>query len=239
MGGAVLGTCVSVLVNHAMLEISTNGLFSAIFGCSLIFMGTLILYRVNALSWQGSAGHPAAKKTMSTYFVMIFACLVVVAGLFCFMLEKNWFRGISAGIKVPMYMLLGVALWFALTFSIMDLFNFSGQYCVAKLSRGRRLWQPLVSTPVQIAVVLVVAVLLGLFFGVVFGTLDVEDDISKENARTAQDFHYTLPVGALACALVGAINQVFLRPGAGGGLARDGLDETYVPRGKAAFDDGI
>mmetsp|Transcript_9213 Transcript_9213/g.18117 ORF Transcript_9213/g.18117 Transcript_9213/m.18117 type:complete len:253 (+) Transcript_9213:2635-3393(+) len=240
LGGALLGICVSILVNHAMLEISVNGFFSAVFGCSLILMGLLILYRVNALSWQSGVetGRPA-QKTMSTYFVMLFACLVVLAGLFCFMLEKDWFQGISPTLKVPMYMLLGVALWFALTFSIMDLFNFVGQYCVVKLSRGRRLWQPLVSTPIQISTVLFVAVMLGLFFGIVFGTLDVEDDLSKEHTLKAKEFHYTLPVGALACAIVGGINHACLRPPISSGVARDGLDEHYVPRGKAAFDDGI
>eukprot|EP00516_Mucochytrium_quahogii_P000996 CAMPEP_0203750256 /NCGR_PEP_ID=MMETSP0098-20131031/4516_1 /ASSEMBLY_ACC=CAM_ASM_000208 /TAXON_ID=96639 /ORGANISM=" , Strain NY0313808BC1" /LENGTH=112 /DNA_ID=CAMNT_0050639467 /DNA_START=532 /DNA_END=870 /DNA_ORIENTATION=+ len=112
----------------------------------------------------------------------------------------------------------------------MDLFNFLGQFIVAKLSKGKRLWQPIVSTPTQICVVLVVAMALGMFFGIVFGTLDVQDD-DKQSSR---DYKYTLPVGAAACAIVGAINQAYLRPQ----HSFNGQEE-YVPRSKAAYDDGI
>jgi hypothetical protein len=237
-GGALLGLCVSFLVNEALYEISVNGFFAVVFGSALLFMGGLILYRVSALSWQGESS--SAKKSASTYFVMAFAVLVVVAGLFCFFLEKDWFKFISPSAKIPMYTLLGVALWFALTFSIMDLFNFVGQYLVLRLSKGRRLWQPIVSTPLQICLVLAVAVLLGLFFGIVFGSFDVED---TAQAGLQKDFGYTLPVGAVTCALVGAVNQAWLRPPllAASQEAGNGTegDYAYAPRGKAAYDDGI
>jgi hypothetical protein len=240
LGGALLGLCVSFLVNEALYEISVNGFFAVVFGSALLFMGGLILYRVSALSWQSATSSSSGKQSASTYFVMAFAVLVVVAGLFCFFLEKDWFKFISPSAKIPMYTLLGVALWFALTFSIMDLFNFVGQYLVLRLSKGRRLWQPIVSTPVQICLVLGVAVLLGLFFGVIFGSFDVED---TAQAGLQKDFGYTLPVGAATCAVVGAINQAWLRPplpaasqDAGNGTEGD---YAYAPRGKAAYDDGI
>ena len=120
IAGTLLGICVSYLVNQALLEISINPFFSILFGVSLTFMGLLIIYRVHSMSQQLS------KRSISSYFVMAFASLVVVSGLLCFILEKNWFS-INPTMKVPMYSILGVALWFALTFSIMDICNFFGQ----------------------------------------------------------------------------------------------------------------
>ena len=218
------------------MEISVNAFFAVLFGCSLLFMGCLILYRVNALQWSslGGEGSSQPKRSMSTYVVMLFACLVVTAGLFCFFLEKDWIKFISPSAKIPMYTLLGVALWFALTFSIMDLCNFFGQWVVSKFTKGRRIWQPIVSTPTQICVVLASAVIMGMFFGIVFGSLDVEDHLVT---GISQDYHYTLPVGTLTCAVVGAINQAFLRPSLYGDPL--GLDAEYAPRGKANYDDGI
>jgi len=138
--------------------------------------------------------------------------------------------------KIPMYTLLGIALWFALTFSIMDLFNFLGQFIVSKLSKGRRIWQPLVSTPTQICVVLSVAVLLGLFFGLVFGTLDVEDDTSATFVKRSQEQTYTVPIGMTLCAFVGALNQAYLRPNIYAGV---GQTDEYDPKSRAGYDDGI
>lgn len=233
-GGAVVGLCVSWLVNRALIEISVNGFFSVLFGLALLFMGFLILYRVSALSWHARPGAAASAgpgreeappKSLSTYLVMAFACLVMLAGVSCLLLEKDWFHFISPATKVPLYTLLGIALWFALTFSIMDLFNFVGQQVVTRLSNGQRAWKPLISTPVQISVVLVAAVLLGVFFGIVFGTLDVED-----GGNAGADARFTLPVGATVCGVVGAVNQAYLGPAA---------TQQYAPRGRAAYDDGI
>ncbi len=232
-GGGVVGFCVSFLVNLALLEISVNGFFAVLFGFALLFMGFLILYRVNALSWQSQErdmhGGSGARRPMSSYFVMIFACFVILAGFCCFFLERDWFKFISPGMKIPMYTLLGIALWFALTFSVMDLLNFSGQYCVNKLSNGRRAWKPIISSPSQICVVLVVAVSLGIFFGIVFGVLDVEDN---ETGGLQHDHRVTIPIGTIICACVGAVNEAYFKP-------RLNNDE-YRPAGKAAdYDDGI
>ena len=62
---------------------------------------------------------------------MTFSVLVMFAGVSCFILEKDWFKEVSPTTKVPMYSLLGVALWFSLSFTIMDVVNFCGATLVS------------------------------------------------------------------------------------------------------------
>lgn len=52
-----------------------------------------------------------------------FSCLVLLSGAFCFMLTKGWLLSLTPMWKLPMYIAIGTSLCFALTFSIVDLFN--------------------------------------------------------------------------------------------------------------------
>lgn len=207
--GAVVGCLVSVLVNEAMLQISTNAFFSVIFGFVLLVMGCVILWRIHAQAKQmqrHEGGGGIRQSSSSKHFVACFAVLVIVSGLFCFVLEKNWFTTVSYKAKIPMYSLLGVALWFALSFITVDLLNYFAGCCLPNNTR------PFVSTASQICLVLLAAILLGIYFGVVFGTLDVEDDVTTDYTSLRRDAMWTVPVGAIVGSLVSCVNYVFLRP---------------------------
>jgi hypothetical protein len=54
--------------------------------------------------------------------------------------------------------------------------------------------------------VLCASVVAGLFFGAVFGTLDVEDD-DRGRSRLTEDHDFTVPVGAAIGAVVGFANE--------------------------------
>ena len=204
--GALVGGLVSVLVNEAVLQISTSA-FRIIFGCVLLVMGCVILWRIRAQAKQMQRYEGGVRQSSSSkHFVACFAVLVIISGIFCFLLEKHWFSVLSYKAKIPMYSLLGVALWFALSFITVDLLNYFAGCCLPTNTR------PFVSTASQICLVLLAAILLGIYFGVVFGTLDVEDDATSDNSSLRRDALWTVPIGALVGALVSCVNHVYLRP---------------------------
>eukprot|EP00966_Prymnesium_polylepis_P264505 6110769-Prymnesium_polylepis.1 len=92
--------------------------------------------------------------------------------------QKDWFKRIPPKAKVPMYMALGVSLCFAVSFSVVDLINLYADRC----GQSR---MPLVSSSAQIFLVLAGAVAMGAAFGLIFGVMDVEDDISRRAAAVA------------------------------------------------------
>ena len=212
MGGLV-GFLVAAITTLGLLEISTSGFFAVILGMGLIVLSLLIMWRV--------ASAPESRNSLSKYFVLGFALLVFASGVFCFMLEKDWFTGIKATSKVPMYALLGGALSFALSFSIIDLLNAFVGYCSGAGSRQA----PLVANPTQICVVLLAALCCGLYFGVLFGELDIEDD-DKKHTRYHLGLAYALPVGVVLGAIVGVINVLVTKTRHYDPL--DTFDEPYI-----------
>ncbi len=117
---------------------------------------------------------------------------MLFSGLLCFVLERNWFIKMHYIYKIPLYSILGVAVWsvltqnhlsscpfvvydvvsfdsFALLFSIIDLINYCCGLCQNETSK------PLVETEIQVYLVVTTAVIMGFVFGLVFGLLDVED----------------------------------------------------------------
>jgi hypothetical protein len=78
-----------------------------------ILIGAIIMWRIRVTSVSGRK--PA---------LVAFAALVLVSGVLCFLLDEHWFR-MSYMTKVPLYALLGIAVCFALTFSCIDVVNWT------------------------------------------------------------------------------------------------------------------
>ena len=113
--GALIGAFISLVVDSSLFEISVNGFFSFVFGVSLMLIGAMILFRVLP---QPGHGINAVRV-----FIIGFSILVIFSGIFCFFLERDWITVLKPNAKVPMYIVLGTSLCFALTFSIVDLVN--------------------------------------------------------------------------------------------------------------------
>ena len=69
--GGVLGAAISVIVNNALIEISLTPFFAALFGCVLLLLGSLMIWRK---LWEQ---HEAFSTRV---LVLGFSCLVMVAG---------------------------------------------------------------------------------------------------------------------------------------------------------------
>jgi len=189
--GGVLGGIISVIVNNALIEISLTPVFAALFGVVLVLLGALMLFRK---LWES---HDAPCMRI---VVLLFSALVLLAGISCFLLEKDWFKTIAPSAKVPMYMALGVALCFSVSFTTIDLIN---AYHDRHSYDMRR--RSLVSTPQQIGVVLGGAIAMGASFGLMFGVMDVEDNV-EQRLRTEERFSF--PIGVLVGGTVGGVNAV-------------------------------
>eukprot|EP00922_Rhytidocystis_sp_ex-Travisia-forbesii_P025739 GHVS01037752.1.p1 GENE.GHVS01037752.1~~GHVS01037752.1.p1 ORF type:complete len:295 (+),score=68.76 GHVS01037752.1:166-1050(+) len=192
--GSVLGMLTSLIVNCTLVEVSLSPFFAMYFGLLFISVGAIILWRING----NVSDHAQSRKLQ----LMFFALLIILSGVLCFVLERNWFIGLNRFAKVPIYVLLGISIAFALTFSLVDLINYSMSLFQHTLAR------PLVEAKNQVYLVLCVSLLKGALFGLVFGVMDVEDEASYHiRLALLREEHFCYPIGALLGALAGFGNE--------------------------------
>merc|ERR1719230_2043818 len=150
--GGGLGVVISMVVNLALIEISISPFFSMYFGVLFIIVGGLILWRV--------ISHETADPLqMKKLHLSIFAGTIIFSGFLCFLLDRRMFVGLAPWLKVPLYMTLGLAVAFALTFSIVDVLNYIIGFCQASVAK------PIVESSQQVYLVLVVSLVMGAVFG--------------------------------------------------------------------------
>jgi len=190
--GALIVVLISFTVNCTLVEISINSFFAVYFGCLFILIAGVLLWRVR------TGDHPRP------YLLGAFSFMVLFSGIICFFLEANWFIGMRAGWKVPLYSILGVSLCFALLFSIIDLIN----YCSTGLCDCCHMTKALVETETQVYLVVGTAMVMGFVFGLVFGLLDVEDEkLSNLKVALLREESICYPIGALLGGGAAAVNQ--------------------------------
>ena len=119
-GGAALGVFVSILVNNALAEISISPFFAVSYGCIFVVLGALVMYRK---LWERH------DRAVARGLVLGFSILVLCSGISCFLLEKDWFRKISYTLKVPLYVMLGIAVSFTVSCTLVDIVNAYGDRC--------------------------------------------------------------------------------------------------------------
>eukprot|EP00753_Platysulcus_tardus_P021427 PLAT8981.2.p1 GENE.PLAT8981.2~~PLAT8981.2.p1 ORF type:complete len:254 (+),score=57.25 PLAT8981.2:72-764(+) len=219
--GGLLGLAIGWIVDEALVEISLNGLFSVLFGVLLAAIAALILARTRS----GRNGGPPSRARGC---VVAFALFVLAAAVSCILLDKQWVAGLSPSGKLPLYALLGCALAFALTFAVVDVLNFFSTACPSIAVRSSS----------QLCAVLLGCILLGGYAGLLFGSLDVEDDASAAHVRFHEDARGSLPVAACIGLLVGFLQQRLARPPtrvAYSGLPTKWEEDTAVEREDAAL----
>lgn len=102
--------------------------------------------------------------------LFLFSTLVLISGLVSIsLLEHQWYRKFSPFSKIPVYILLGITLNFAIIFGFIDLINYLIGLFQSSYSKT------IVESQIQIFWVLLMSVIMGLTYGLIFGLLDVED----------------------------------------------------------------
>lgn len=188
--GALLGCLVSLTVNCTLIEIAINPFFSTYFGVVFLIIGVGLMWRIHTGDHQKSP------------LLMIFASLVVLSGIFCFALEETWMLNVSYLTKIPMFVLLGQSVCFAFLFSFLDMLNlvlYTGPEDI-----------PIIDSEKQIQLVVFTSFILGSIVGLIFGTLDVEDQVFID-IRGIMNREQTLcyPFAILIGSSAAVVNQYF------------------------------
>ena len=134
--------------------------------------------------------------------MLFFAALVFLSGIFSFLLEVNNTH-ISPGGKVPLYMIVAVSLSFALTYSLTEFINLGlcDRCCDTNFEEN-----PLIGSPKQIYGIFIGSVVMGSIFGIMFGSIDVEDDGAR-HTRFKESLLLSIPVGSILGGCLGFYNQ--------------------------------
>ena len=228
------------------MEITLNSWFALYFGLLFLLVGGVMAFRVK------SGDHPRP------ILLGCFAALVLASGVLCLLLSSGWtwFLQLSPAAKTPAYAVLGVAICFALLFSLIDVLNFACQCCCgastgsgggggATLSDSSSLSSSsrplLVSSEAQVYLVVGVSVVMGLVFGLLFGLLDVGED-ARANAEgigakiaLMREESLCFPIGALLGAIATIINSKLPAysglgtGGSAGGLGAGAGPQAYNP----------
>merc|ERR1719158_31275 len=127
---------------------------------------------------------------MKKLHLSIFAATIIVSGAICFLLDRRMF--------------VGLAVAFALTFSIVDVLNYVLGFCQSSIAK------PIVESSQQVYLVLVVSLAMGVIFGFTFGLLDVEDEqVYHIRVALMREEHYCYPMGIILGCLAGFGNEYF------------------------------
>ena len=230
--GMCLGLAVSLIVNSTLVEISVSPFFALYFGLLFMSVGGIIMYRLNGSALLGSVTENDADQALllapedekrRKKQLTFFAGLICFSGLLCFVLEKNWFVGLSVTAKIPLYTILGISVAFALVFSLVDLVNYLMGFLRASVAR------PIVESSHQVYLIMTIALVMGASFGFIFGAMDVEDEIQYQvRLALLKEEKTCLPIGAVLGAIAGFGNE-YLR------LKSD----EYAALQSAGFDDDI
>jgi len=165
--GSIISIIIYYVVNITLVEITLSPFYAFIFGMLLIFVGLLLF-------WQALGSYfDFYRKQISLAYVISLSCfalLIISSGVTCFLLEKDWTNTLSIKAKVPLYALLGVSIAFSVVYSTTDIVN---QLLLRFYQVGKV--RPFVQSVAHVQLLTLTAVICGLYYGWVFGMLDLED----------------------------------------------------------------
>lgn len=191
--GGVLGATVSLTVNNALFEISVVPYFAIVIGLVLMMLGGTMAQRAME----------EAHEALQTRMVKAgWAAVVLLAGASCFLLERHWNAATSPMFKTPIYMILGAALSFTVSISLVDLIHMGATCCVRVTPNCA---PPQMDSPAQMVAGFAGAVAMGAMFGVIFGLMNVMQDAPGQMERLRAEQRASLPVGVGMGAALGVI----------------------------------
>merc|ERR1712232_637825 len=97
---------------------------------------------------------------------------------------------------------LGTSVAFAMGFSVVDLVNYVLGFLQVSIAK------PFVESASQVYMVLTTSLIMGAVFGLIFGVMDVEDEVSYQiRLALLREERYCYPVGAILGGVVGFMNE--------------------------------
>merc|ERR1711934_276207 len=191
--GGLLGMLVSFMVICSLVEISLSFFEAVMFGCVLLFVGLFMIWRAMD---SGDVQPPVFFRAIMGGF----GGLVALSGGCCFMLQEGWHHGMSAHSKIPIYFMLGTTLSFSVIFGFGEIVNICVGSCMEEQA------SPVLNSPKQILLLVFLASVMGAVEGIIFGTLDAEDDIYLRG-NFEKTIHYCMPLGGSVGLAMGILNE--------------------------------
>ncbi len=228
--GCEIGTFFAVLINISLVQISINPFFNLYFGMLFIVLGFSVLISVNGKRRKvgDASAAPLTSTVLSTDsnemlaklnlgLQYAFSAFVIVSGLLCFMLEKDFSRTFSHRTKIPIYSILGVSITFLFTYALLEVLQSIIDFIYTQLARcfetPGKADRTLIITNLQIYMLLMLCFCVGALFGVVFGVADVERYAANKMLMVillGAEITICLPIG-LFFGLVGGFLTELLR----------------------------
>eukprot|EP01006_Ploeotia_vitrea_P033475 TRINITY_DN65549_c9_g8_i2.p1 TRINITY_DN65549_c9_g8~~TRINITY_DN65549_c9_g8_i2.p1 ORF type:complete len:831 (-),score=336.35 TRINITY_DN65549_c9_g8_i2:26-2476(-) len=235
--GTLFAVFVSFVVNNVLVEISISPTYSIGFGLMFIIIGGIIFWQTVSHHFDWRANRFVGDWS-HFLLLLLYALLVVASGVICFLLERDWSHSMSVHSKVPLYAILGVALCFSFVFVVVDLFNRVPNLLIAACADSKfhvLRTPPLVESHMQVRLLACTATISGLYFGYVFGMLDVED-VGRNHIELAlqKDNLYCYPLGGLLGGLSALLGHWMSSPSDAAVLE---LDAYSRRRGRLLDDD--
>ena len=199
--GALLGMLLSIAVNSVLFEISINRLFAFYFGLVFCLIGGLIFLR----AWT----QPSIFKKLT---VLVLAIVVISGGACSFVFRTNWLWWPSLW-KVMVYTLLGISTSFTVTFSWVDIVSFLHDLAKRR-ENNSNLKYGLIESPIQVWLVLLISVVTGVAYGLIFGLVQIEEMTVQHHSRDrlmlslGRTELFSLPFGAVVGGLGAIINDL-------------------------------
>jgi len=191
--GAALGLVLSFIINLMLVDISLNPVFAFYFGICFACVGVVVMLRV---SWQQDLRRQVG--------LLVFATMILVASILCFVFNSNWIFTLSPLAKIPLYGVISVALTFAVTFSIVDTLNFCLFECQPDAPAA-------IESSEQVKLILMCSIVMGFGYGMFFGLFDVGKTAKTGTELRHQLLHeelFCIPFGLTIGAFTAAANEI-------------------------------
>ncbi len=173
------------------------------------------------MSGRGST----AEGTASAHFwlLLIFSVVLVVAGVLCFLVEREWTVSLSPSSKIPLYAILGSSLCFTIIFVAIEIGYLAQRivYTIRGAESSAVKSEALSHSVTEMRLLSFAAFMSGIFFGLTFGTMDVQDASRTHIGLALQRENlYCYPVSTITGAITGLVTEYVKRQNGGGGLSR-------------------
>ncbi len=176
--GAVIGAVTTLSVDGCLFEITLNPFFTFYFGLMFIIIGGLMLFNIFKKTPQEEvmesfSNDQSFLKREKDSLILLTAVLIIVSGIACFFLRNNWSEDFYLIPKLVVYLMIGISLSYIVIFGIIDFFNFLTTFFRSNNSFA------FVESRDQILTLLVTSIVLGSYYGLIYGFVRIEKNHSS------------------------------------------------------------
>ncbi|KAH9256461.1 hypothetical protein BASA81_005375 [Batrachochytrium salamandrivorans] len=205
--GALGGMTVSVLVAASLVEISSTPFFSLAYGSFFFYLAYLVFNEVwTPTLWE----HRARWENLAS---MVLVTCVALAGVLCFVVDKEIVLHMPEALKVLCFMILACALTFCIVFASVDVYHELLARCFPQKPTGmetaedaRRKVLSISHNKAVYALLIFASLVSGLYFGLVFGLMRIEQEqVYRASLLLKREAIYTFPFGAVVGGLSGLL----------------------------------